>query len=66
MGEITVKIVITDLQLDFFTKKPVVVTITIFDDSGTEQLRTKLSAKMFTGELSVGAELLLIPKNEIS
>lgn len=59
------RIIITDLQLDFFTKKPVVVTITIFDDSGTEQLRTKLSAKMFAGDLFVGAELLLIPKKEI-
>lgn len=57
-------ITIADLQLDAFTRKPVIVTISIFDDFGTEQLRTKLPAKQFTGELEVGAELLLIPKKE--
>lgn len=60
------RIVITDLQLDAFTRKPVIVTITIFDPFGTEQLRTKLPVKMLTGELFVGAELLLIPKVELA
>jgi hypothetical protein len=57
------KIVITHLQLDPFTKKAVIVTITIFDQMGREQLRTSFPARMFKGELKVGAELVLTPKN---
>jgi len=57
-----VKIIITDLQLDPFTKRPVYVTITIFDQLGREQLRASLPVRMFNGELAVGAELTLTPK----
>jgi hypothetical protein len=56
------RIVITDLKLDFATKSPVLVTITIFNASGVEQLRTSIPAKLCRGRLAIGQELIFTPK----
>lgn len=59
------KIVITKIQHHIITQAPVIIQITIFDPFGAEMLRTSLPVSMFADtKLSVGAELVLVPKEK--
>lgn len=56
------KIVITDIRFDLMKKTPMLVTITVFDQLGVEQLKLpNLPTSLFHGELAVGQRLYLAP-----
>lgn len=61
------KLVITNFQLNPFNGKPVLVTITVFSNHGVKQLEIpSIPSTMFKGELEIGQELVLVPKDLIN
>lgn len=58
------RIVITGIQRDIMTQRPVFITISIFSKYGVEQFRTTISSDLFTKdlELEIGNEVVLTPK----
>lgn len=62
-----IKLVITNIQRNPFTQKPVLVTITVFSSLGVKQLEIpSLPSTMFSGELEIGQELVFVPKTFIN
>lgn len=58
-----IKLIITSIQRNPFTQKPVLVTITVFSSLGVKQMELiPLPSTMFSGELEVGQELVLVPR----
>lgn len=57
------RIVITDIKFDMIRKTPMLITITVFDQLGAEQIKLpNLPTSLFHGELEVGQRLYLAPK----
>lgn len=58
------KLVITYISRNPFTQAPVLVTITVFSLHGVKQLEIpSIPVTMFDGELEIGQELMLVPKD---
>ena len=54
-------IVVTNINRDLITQRPVMVEITIFDQLGTKQSMQLIPASMCAGNLEIGQRLMLVP-----
>lgn len=68
MGEMIGKfnIIITNIHYALGTTIPLMVEITIFNQTGAEQFKILIPASMCRGHLEKNQELVLAPKDQIS
>lgn len=57
-------IIITNIHRALGSQRPLMVEITLFNQLGAEQLKTVIPATMCIGDLEVGQELVLAPKEQ--